>query len=396
VAATSTPQGGGIALWRLLGSDCPPVTTTLIEVVELGVSRVVDEFLIAFLLLESGYSDEAEAHSLTGVAALDALLAASTVSDAHPADAEISATRSALEAEVVSELTRRYGNLPGVVSVTMVSVTMGDGRSPASVHAEIVVARGSNTANIVEALKLIAYEVLRSDVLDLSAIVDDGTTVAEYLWSNEHNGWLTTQINVTPTATAPLPTSTLLRRTLAPTSPPPQTDVPETYYTTQNANARSCPRTTCARVMTIQAGTAVSVIDTENGEAVSGSTTWMHVLYDGREMYIHSSLLSTTRPQPRPTSPPSQGQQPPAEQPTQVQQQPSPEQPTQVQQQAPTQPPPPVSTQPPQPQGASCGGASTCGEMSSCEQAYACLAAGDSGLDRDHDGVPCESICPGG
>lgn len=24
------------------------------------------------------------------------------------------------------------------------------------------------------------------------------------------------------------------------------------------------------------------------------------------------------------------------------------------------------------------------------------VAAGDSGLDRDKDGVPCESICPGG
>lgn len=43
--------------------------------------------------------------------------------------------------------------------------------------------------------------------------------------------------------------------------------------------------------------------------------------------------------------------------------------------------------------GVSCGGASTCGEMASCQQAYACLRAGNERLDRDGDGVPCESIC---
>jgi uncharacterized protein YraI len=37
-----------------------------------------------------------------------------------------------------------------------------------------------------------------------------------------------------------------------------------------------------------------------------------------------------------------------------------------------------------------------CTEMTSCEEAYACLNAGYSRLDSDHDGVPCEEICPGG
>ena len=48
------------------------------------------------------------------------------------------------------------------------------------------------------------------------------------------------------------------------------------------------------------------------------------------------------------------------------------------------------------PGSVTCGGATTCGQITSCEQAYACLRAGQSGLDRDKDGVPCESICPGG
>jgi len=37
-----------------------------------------------------------------------------------------------------------------------------------------------------------------------------------------------------------------------------------------------------------------------------------------------------------------------------------------------------------------------CGQMSSCEQAQKALQCGNGRLDRDNDGVPCESICPGG
>ena len=38
----------------------------------------------------------------------------------------------------------------------------------------------------------------------------------------------------------------------------------------------------------------------------------------------------------------------------------------------------------------------TCGQMASCEQAKQALKCGNTKLDRDKDGVPCESICPGG
>jgi len=44
--------------------------------------------------------------------------------------------------------------------------------------------------------------------------------------------------------------------------------------------------------------------------------------------------------------------------------------------------------------GFSCGGKSRCGDMSSCAEARFYLEqCGLSRLDRDHDGVPCESIC---
>lgn len=47
--------------------------------------------------------------------------------------------------------------------------------------------------------------------------------------------------------------------------------------------------------------------------------------------------------------------------------------------------------------GAQCKGLpSTCGQMANCEQAKQALECGNKRLDRDKDGVPCESICPGG
>lgn len=45
----------------------------------------------------------------------------------------------------------------------------------------------------------------------------------------------------------------------------------------------------------------------------------------------------------------------------------------------------------------SCAYEKTCGEMSSCEEAYFYLnTCGHRKRDGDSDGVPCESICPGG
>lgn len=43
-----------------------------------------------------------------------------------------------------------------------------------------------------------------------------------------------------------------------------------------------------------------------------------------------------------------------------------------------------------------CEGKRTCSQMNSCEEARFYLAqCGVSSLDRDNDGVPCESICGG-
>ncbi len=39
---------------------------------------------------------------------------------------------------------------------------------------------------------------------------------------------------------------------------------------------------------------------------------------------------------------------------------------------------------------------SVCGQMANCEQAKQALKCGNTRLDKDKDGVPCESICPDG
>jgi len=67
---------------------------------------------------------------------------------------------------------------------------------------------------------------------------------------------------------------------------------------------------------------------------------------------------------------------------------------------APTPTPAPASTPTPTPaskSGYTCDCSKTCSEMSSCEEAYYQLnECGCSARDGDDDGVPCESICPGG
>ena len=55
----------------------------------------------------------------------------------------------------------------------------------------------------------------------------------------------------------------------------------------------------------------------------------------------------------------------------------------------------PTATLSPTPYTCNCR--KTCGEMSSCDEAYFQLEdCGCSRRDGDKDGVPCESICPGG
>ena len=146
--------------------------------------------------------------------------------------------------------------------------------------------------------------------------------------------------------------------TATPSGAPGATPRAETWYVnaTSRVNVRECPSTDCRVITALNPGQAIQVIAT--------AEDWHRIgLPEGETGYIAVWLTSRTRPLPTP--------QPPA-------------------QQNPPAPPPPSAS------GAVCPSLrATCSQMT-CEQAYACLAAGNRRLDQDGDGVPCESICPGG
>lgn len=74
---------------------------------------------------------------------------------------------------------------------------------------------------------------------------------------------------------------------------------PVTYYAGANgANLRTCTATTdsCAKVASIAAGGTVTVNGTLQGDAVSGSTLWYRVAYGSQELYVHSSVVTTSAP----------------------------------------------------------------------------------------------------
>lgn len=138
-----------------------------------------------------------------------------------------------------------------------------------------------------------------------------------------------------------------------------------TVYTLGQANVRECPMTSCEVVTTFGAGVGLPHDALVNGEPVeAGNWVWYRVQYAGRDVYVYSSVVTTRAPQP--ASAGGGGV---------------------------------FATSTPL---AASGGATCprydakCSELTTCEQAMACLAQGNQSLDRDRDGVPCESLCMGG
>lgn len=169
----------------------------------------------------------------------------------------------------------------------------------------------------------------------------------------------------------------------------------KTYYVNSNSavNVRDCASTDCAIAGTFNHGDKLDVID-DSGD-------WYEIeLQNGSSAFIAEFLTSKTKPSALPTSAPIRATAIPQQiQPTSIPQQAQPTaipiQPTAVPIQ-PTQPPAPVSTAVPQPQFTCIGDIYNCGDFSSCNQVmpYFNACPGDpSGLDRDNDGVPCESLC---
>lgn len=171
----------------------------------------------------------------------------------------------------------------------------------------------------------------------------------------------TPEMTVTPSLTI---TNTLAAGTVTPQAVPMQ---PRLIYAQRAANLRPCPNQSCAPVAQLVTGEAVMATGTIQGEAItSGNPHWFRVDYGGRELYVYSELINVVPPPTAVPFVPSTGGEA-------------------------------VTSEPPYslpPSGsAGCPNLSaTCSQLT-CDQAYACLAAGNRSLDRDGDGIPCESVC---
>lgn len=184
------------------------------------------------------------------------------------------------------------------------------------------------------------------------------------------------------------PTSTRIPPTRTPI-PPTRTPIPPTATRVQPTaasfvvNRFSAARTRYTHgVVNLREGPgtsydlAGSVAANSKLQLIGQSGNWYMLTYGGREVFIAGWLTYDALPQPAPRQQP-------------VQQQPA--QPQQPAQQQPAQQP--VQQQP----SYTCNCSKTCGAMSSCREAYFQLNnCGCRVRDRDKDGVPCESICPGG
>ena len=181
-------------------------------------------------------------------------------------------------------------------------------------------------------------------------------------------GWLTYDVATsTPT---PAPTATR--------APPTKQTIPLTRYsqplrrfTHETVNVRKGPGTSYDLVGSVSVNAALQVI--------GKSGDWYLIRHNGREVFIAGWLTHRSRlVQPSRQQTSGSSSQPAVNQPPQ--------------QAAPVQQP---AQQPAQQQPRfSCSPRKNCGDMSSCAEArFHLTQCGRGALDRDKDGVPCESIC---
>ena len=181
----------------------------------------------------------------------------------------------------------------------------------------------------------------------------------------------TLDVTLTPSQTVTDTLTPSLTLTFTATAPSVIAMQAQWVYARSTANLRTCAAQTCEKIAQLQTGDVVMATGTIQGEAINaGHSSWYRVDYQGQTLYVYGQLVSVDAPTTVPVYIPSTA--------------------------APVSLPP-VSI--PQPSGNSGGGScpdikASCSQLT-CDQAYACLAAGHRGLDNDHDGIPCESVCGG-
>ena len=81
--------------------------------------------------------------------------------------------------------------------------------------------------------------------------------------------------------------------------PPTNTPRPMTLYiTVGSVNIRPCPGTDCAAIDQLSFGDQFQGIERVQGETINGNSTWWRGTSGGREFYVLSSFVSTSRPAP--------------------------------------------------------------------------------------------------
>jgi hypothetical protein len=199
--------------------------------------------------------------------------------------------------------------------------------------------------------------------------VSSQLTMALLLTKSAPTNTLDVTLRPSETITNTLPPSLTVTVTLMP--PAVVAMQAQLIYARSTANLRTCAAQSCEKIAQLQAGESVTANGSIEGEAIdAGHSTWYRVDYRERALYVYGQLISFDAPTMVPIFVP------PTAAPISL---------------------PPVSV--PQSSGNSGGGScpdikASCSALT-CDQAYACLAAGHRGLDNDHDGIPCESVCGG-
>lgn len=173
---------------------------------------------------------------------------------------------------------------------------------------------------VAMAADLTATESIREFQIAIATVTGEAQqTATATLWTKTPTPTITYTPSVTNT---PLPTNTA---TATSSNTPPtsntlwDTNTPapvlamtriadDTFYAvTEGARARACPQLTCDVVVTLAYGDDLTVIGSIAGDTVSGDNRWWIADGGGRTVYIHSSLMSRTRPAQQQAAPPVSG-----------------------------------------------------------------------------------------
>ncbi len=167
-------------------------------------------------------------------------------------------------------------------------------------------------------------------------------------------------------AASDIPSATLTDTLTPSVTPVPVVAInPQLIYARSIADLHTCASRECVLMAQLQPGEAVTANGTIAGDAIDGShASWYRVEYQGQQLFVYSQLMTINAPALPTAVPVSVATFPPVSL-------------------------PPIAAA----LSATCPDVHASCTVLTCAEAYACLAAGDTKLDRDKDGIPCESIC---